>query len=180
MGYKIKIIKMNHINIEIKAKSKNSGGIRKILKQRKARFVGTDHQIDTYFKINSGRLKLREGNIENCLIYYQRQDKKGPKQSDVVLYRSIPKSTLKDILAKALGIFKVVDKKREIYFIKNVKFHIDNVKNLGSFIEIEAIDKTGKIGKGKLLEQCNRYLRLFNVSRSDLISKSYSDLVGNK
>ncbi|OGM96320.1 MAG: hypothetical protein A3B86_04220 [Candidatus Yanofskybacteria bacterium RIFCSPHIGHO2_02_FULL_38_22b] len=59
----------------------------------------------------------------------------------------------------------------------NVKFHIDKVKDLGSFIEIEAIDKTGKIGKKKLLKQCNQYLNLFNVLQSDLISKSYSDLL---
>ena len=37
-----------------------------------------------------------------------------------------------------------MDKKREIYFIHNVKFHIDNVKNLGTFIEIEAIDEYTK------------------------------------
>ena len=81
------------------------------------------------------------------------------------------------MLTDALGIFQAVDKKREIYFIENVKFHIDKVKNLGSFIEIEAIDKTGKIGKQKLLEQCNYYLKLFGVSKFDLISKSYSDLL---
>lgn len=168
---------MSHINIEIKAKSKNPDKIRKMLEGRTARFVGTDHQIDTYFKVADGRLKLREGNIENYLIYYQRQNKKGPKQSDVILYKTTLKSPLKNILAKSLGIFKVVDKKREIYFIKNVKFHIDKVKGLGSFIEIEAIDKTGKIGKQKLLKQCNEYLRFFNVSESDLVSKSYSDLI---
>ncbi len=168
---------MSHINIEIKAKSKNPENIRKILKQKRARFIGTDHQIDTYFKVDNGRLKLREGKIENFLIFYQRENKKGPKQSNVILYKTMPKSPLKKVLTSSLGIFKIVDKKREIYFIENVKFHIDKVKNLGSFIEIEAIDKTGEIGKEKLLKQCNQYLKLFNVSQPDLISKSYSDLL---
>ncbi|MBI2626740.1 MAG: class IV adenylate cyclase [Parcubacteria group bacterium] len=171
---------MSHINIEIKARSKDPNKIRKILKEKGSRFIGTDHQIDTYFKVANGRLKLRKGNIENYLIYYQRQDKKGPKQSDVILYKTTSKSLLENILIKALGVFKIVDKKREIYFIKNVKFHIDQVRGLGSFIEIEAIDKTGKIGKEKLLEQCNQYLKLFNVSQSDLISKSYSDLLNKQ
>ena len=71
----------------------------------------------------------------------------------------------------------VVDKKREIYFIDNVKFHIDKVKGLGNFIEIEAIDKTGKIGKKKLLEQCNYYIKLFGIKNTDLLSNSYSDLL---
>jgi len=168
---------MSHINIEIKAKSANQEYIRKILKSQNADFKGIDHQIDTYFKVSSGRLKLREGNIENYLIYYKREDKSGPKQSNVSLYNSIPNSSLKDILTKSLGVLAVVNKKREIYFIDNVKFHLDNVKNLGSFLEIEAIDYKGDIGRKKLLSQCNYYMSLFKISKSDLISESYSNLL---
>lgn len=171
---------ISYINIEIKAKCSNQDYIRKILKTRKANFKGTDHQIDTYFQVNFGRLKLREGKIENHLIHYQRGDKEGPKQSDVTLFKSDPKSSLKEILTKALGILVVVDKQREIYFIENVKFHIDTVKNLGTFIEIEAIDKEGAIGKQKLLKQCQFFLNLFNISQKDLVSVSYSDLLLKK
>ncbi len=171
---------MAHVNIEIKAKSNNQDKIREILKSKNADFKGIDHQIDTYFKVNSGRLKLREGKIENHLIYYERENKKTPKQSNVLLFKSNPKSSLKEILTKALGVLVVVDKQREIYFIGNVKFHIDIVKDLGSFIEIEAIDKEGKIGKDKLLEQCQSYLDLFKISQEDLISVSYSDLLLKK
>ncbi len=64
---------MSHINIEIKAKLKNSDLIIKILKNQRARFIGTDHQIDTYFKVPYGRLKLREGSIENYLIFLQKR-----------------------------------------------------------------------------------------------------------
>ncbi|MDD4901235.1 MAG: class IV adenylate cyclase [Patescibacteria group bacterium] len=171
---------MAHLNIEIKAKSNNQAKIKKILKSKNADFKGVDHQLDTYFKINFGRLKLREGKIENYLIYYQRKNKKGPKQSDVVLFKPDPKSSLKEILTKALGVLTVVDKKREIYFIDNVKFHIDEVKNLGTFIEIEAIDTDGTMGKDQLLEQCRSFLDLFEISQKDLISVSYSDLLLKK
>jgi len=168
---------MGHINVEIKAKCFNQNKIREILRSKFADFKGIDHQVDTYFKVNSGRLKLREGNIENNLIYYSRENKEGPKQSDVILFDSLPNSTLKELLIKSLGILAVVDKKREIYFIDNVKFHIDTVKELGSFIEIEAIDKIGNIGKDKLLEQCNFYMNLFDINEGDLISVSYSDML---
>ena len=171
---------MTQLNIEIKAKSNNQDWIKEVLKTHHAEFKGVDHQIDTYFKVNSGRLKLREGNIENSLVHYQREDKEGPKQSNVTLYYPDPKSSLKDILIKALGILIVVDKSREIYFINNVKFHVDIVKDLGTFVEIEAIDPDGTIGKEKLLEQCNYYLDLFKIREEDLISNSYSDLLLNK
>lgn len=171
---------MGHINIEIKAKSSNSNKIRQILKNKKADFKGLDHQVDTYFKVNYGRLKLREGDIENYLIHYQREDQEGPKQSNVTLLKSPPDSALKVILTKSLGLLVIVDKQREIYFIENVKFHIDEVKDLGSFIEIEAIDKDGLIGKDKLSQQCKQYMELFSIKNADLISCSYSDLLLNK
>jgi predicted adenylyl cyclase CyaB len=168
---------MGHLNVEIKAKCADHSKVREILKSKSADFKGVDHQIDTYFKVNSGRLKLREGNIENYLIYYDRENKEGPKESKVILFKNEPNSTLKDILIRANGILVVVDKKREIYFIENVKFHIDIVKNLGSFIEIEAIDKDGSIGKDKLYTQCQKYMKLLGISDKDLISDSYSDLL---
>lgn len=170
-----------HLNIEIKARCQNHDEIRDFLKSQQADFKGLDHQIDTYFQVSSGRLKLREGNIENYLIYYQRENKEGPKQSDVILFKSEPESSLKLILSQACGILTVVDKKREIYFINNVKFHLDTVLNLGTFMEIEAIDSEGNIGKEKLLEQCQQYLKDLHIAETDLISVSYSDLLlGNK
>ena len=168
---------MPHINIEIKARTTDQEKIREILKSNNAEFKGVDHQIDTYFKVGSGRLKLREGNIENHLIHYERENKSGPKRSSVLLYKYSPDQNLKEILTNSLGILTVVDKKREIYFIDNVKFHLDSVVGLGTFVEIEAIDKDGSIGNEKLLEQCNYCLNLLNVSKDDLLENSYSDLM---
>lgn len=171
---------MKRISIEIKATCNNHEKIRSILKEHRADFRGTDHQIDTYLQVNNGRLKLREGTIENFLVFYEREDKEGPKQSNVILFKSDPQSSLKEILLKALGALVVVDKQREIYFIENVKFHIDTVKGLGTFMEIEAIDSDGSLGKEKLLEQCESYLKLFDIPKKDLISVSYSDLLMQK
>ena len=168
---------MAHMNIEIKARTADVARLRQILELKDADFKGIDHQVDTYFNTNYGRLKLREGEIENHLIHYQREDKEGPKQSDVMLFKPDPGTSLKEILTKALGILVVVDKKREIYFIGNVKFHIDDVEKLGTFVEIEAIDMDGTLGREKLLEQCRFYLDLFAIQKEDLIPDSYSDLL---
>lgn len=171
---------MKHKIIEIKAKCSNKSKIRSILKNNKAKFCGEDHQIDTYFKVNEGRLKLRQGNIENYLIYYNRVAHEGLKKSDVILYKTKEVKKLKNVLTKSLGILTVVDKKREIYFIDNVKFHIDSVKNLGSFMEIEAIDKDDSFDYKKLQTQCQSYMKKFNLETKDVIKGSYSDLLIKK
>ena len=168
---------MSHVNIEIKARCPDPQAIRATLRARNAAFRGTDRQIDTYFKVKRGRLKLREGQIENALVYYEREDQAGPKQSDVTLFPSAPGSALKEILIRSLGILAVVEKRREIYFIDNVKFHIDTVKGLGSFVEIEAIDADSSLGRDKLLAQCQEFLELFKIASGDLIAVSYSDLL---
>lgn len=168
---------MSHINVEIKARCANPQRIRDLLLACKAEFRGTDRQIDTYFRTTRGRLKLREGRIENALIHYQREDQPSPKQSNVTLFPLVPGSPLKDLLTAALGVLVVVAKQREIYFIENVKFHLDVVDGLGSFVEIEAIDLDGALGKDTLLEQCQSFLQLFEIPPHDLVALSYSDLL---
>ena len=170
---------MNKINFEIKARCRNTSNIRKILRLNNAVYKSKDYQIDTYFKVNRGRLKLREGEIENYLIYYEREDKKGPKQSEVILFEIEKDSSLKQLLTKALGMHIIVEKQREIYFIDNVKFHIDKVKDLGFFVEIEAIGDGENVNLKELKNQCGLYLQLLKISGKDLISLSYCELMLN-
>jgi adenylate cyclase, class 2 len=171
---------MATINFEFKAKATVLDVLEKKLQTLNPKYIGEDNQIDTYFNTPTGRLKLREGNIENSLIYYQRINTAGAKQSDILLYQHAPDKTLKDILIKVNGIKVVVDKKRKIYFIDNVKFHFDVVKGLGTFVEVEAIDNTGYIGIEKLKEQCGYYAAFFNINAEDYIAVSYSDLILEK
>jgi predicted adenylyl cyclase CyaB len=120
-------------------------------------------------------MKLRQGKIENALIHYQRDDLKGPKSSQVTLYPVHESNLLRSLLEKALGIKVVVEKQREIYFIENVKFHIDIVKHLGNFIEIEAISEDEKISQETLQDQCLQYMQEFGIREEDLLNDSYSD-----
>lgn len=172
---------MSHQNIEIKARCANASSIRDYLQQQQAKFIGVDDQTDTYFNTNNGRLKMRQGPIENALIYYNRENKAGPKLSEVkLLPLDNNADQLKEILIKAHGVKVVVKKKREIWFIGNVKFHIDEVKGLGSFVEIEAIDTDGSLGLEKIKEQCYFYLQQFQIGEDDLLTHSYSDLLMNQ
>ena len=143
-------------------------------------FKGEDRQVDTYFNVTIGRLKLREGNIERALIWYNRPNDASSKKSEVLLYKHQPDAALKEILVKLHGIKVVVDKTRRIYFIDNVKFHFDEVQGLGKFIEVEAIDVSGELEIEKLQEQCDYYAALLGVEAEDYIAVSYSDLLLTK
>lgn len=164
-------------NVEIKARTERAAELRKILLEHGAVCKGTDLQIDTYFHANEGRLKLREGTIENNLIHYQRENGEEAKLSEVLLHKPSDNKSLKALLSKALGVSITVEKKREIYFVENVKFHIDEVEGLGSFVEIEVIDTDNSLSKEQLREQCKHYQELLGITSKDLVAYSYSDLL---
>lgn len=168
---------MKIINYEFKARVSNLEKLEQKLKEINPVYKGEDHQVDTYFNVPGGRLKLREGQIENALIYYERPDSPDAKQSDVLLYKHNPEKSLKEILTRIHGIKVIVNKTRKIYFVENVKFHFDSVNELGTFIEVEASDNAGMIGLSGLKEQCNKYSTFFDLEQSDFIDKSYSDLL---
>lgn len=168
---------MAHKNIEFKASCTNIAAAEEKLLQLNPVFSGIDYQKDTYYNVPHGRLKLREGNIENALIYYERAEVAGAKTSHVILYEHAPSESLKEILLKTHGIRVIVEKTRKIYFLDNVKFHFDSLPALGDFIEVEAIDKNGEMDDKILQEQCERYSKLFSVKHEDFIAASYSDML---
>jgi adenylate cyclase, class 2 len=165
------------INYEFKAKSTQNDAYEAILKNHQADFKGIDTQIDTYFQVPNGRMKLREGNIENYLIHYVRSNDASAKLSEVLLYKSQPESELKAILTKALGVKVVVKKERKIFFIQNVKFHLDEVEGLGTFVEIEAIDTDGTHTIHDLQRQCTHFQALLGIETQNMVAISYSDMM---
>lgn len=172
---------MNKHLVEIKARTTRTEEQRSLLLARKAESRGTDHQVDHYFNVPDGRLKLRHGSIEQSLIFYQRGNQAGPKDSSValtILDGEATATTLADTLNAALGTWVKVDKQREIYFIGNVKFHLDTVKGLGQFIEIEAIGESAG-EREALLAQCREYIAYLGVREDELVENSYSDLLSN-
>lgn len=168
---------MKHLNVEIKARCQDPARVRGYLLANGADFRGTDHQTDTYFHTRTGRLKLRQGNIENNLIYYERENQAGPKQSDFRLIAVPQPEALKEVLTLCNGIKKVVEKKREIYYLDNVKFHIDEVPGLGSFVEIEAGNILADLDAAQLRAQCEYYLQAFGITEDQLLEGSYSDML---
>ncbi len=165
------------LNFEFKARTTQLPALEEKLLTLNPLFKGTDKQVDTYFNVAEGRLKLREGNIENALIHYIRPNIAGAKQSDILLYKHQPDVTLKAILVKTLGIKVVVSKSRKIYFIGNVKFHFDTLENLGTFVEVEAIADEQHATLEAIQQQAKYYKDFLGIQEQDFVAVSYSDLL---
>ena len=169
---------MKHINYEFKARLKDERNVRAALKRLRARYVGTDRQVDTYFRVPRGRLKVREGRIENALIFYERANAPRARKARIEMSLLPRRNSLCAIFRRTLKVLTVVDKRREIYFVGNVKIHLDKVRRLGRFIEVEAISRSGKVATAR--KQALRFRKLLGISPADILSQSYSDMVLRK
>ena len=125
-----------------------------------------------------GRLKVREGDIENAHIFYERPNDQGARAAKVQMLELPPENPVKSILSEALGVLAVVDKRREIYFVGNVKIHLDRVRALGEFVEVEAISRGASLDQVRA--QAREFQRLFHIAPQDFIGESYSDLILKK
>lgn len=164
-------------NVEFKARVENLETIEELLLSIQATFVETQHQIDTYFNTSTARLKLREAGENHSLIHYDRANTDTAKESDIIYYQHLPNAALKSILTAQLGVKVIVDKIRTIYAIDNVRFHLDIVQQLGTFVEVEAMNEVQNHTMHSLKEQCDFYFHTFKLQPENLIDCSYSDLL---
>lgn len=163
-------------NIEIKARFDNPQSAHQTAQRLGATLVGVDHQTDTYFCAPNGRLKLRESSLSGTsLIPYSRPNTSGPKRSEYAVIPIEEAQKVKALLAQILGIETVVTKARTLYLLDNVRIHIDEVEELGSFFEFEAVynspeDETQEIVKVESL------IREFAIPPTNLLTGSYREL----
>ena len=169
----------DRFNVEIKARCARLDEVRAILMRAGADARGADAQTDTYFVVPRGRLKVREGSIENALIAYERPDEPGAKPCEVRMTELDPESSgpLRELLEAALPVRVQVRKRREILFIANVKFHLDQVEGLGTFVEIEAQSRGGAPERAVLEAQAAEWRARLGIADADLEPRSYSDLL---
>jgi len=162
-------------NIEMKARLRDRAAALAVCEQLAAAAQGDIRQIDTYFPVPSGRLKLREADPGRTeLVQYLRPDTAGPKGCDYLLAEC--GASMKPVLTEALGILAVVDKVRTLCLWKNVRIHIDAVQHLGSFIEFEAVldaEHDDADGHAKL----SYLIEAFDIREADHEPVSYLDLM---
>lgn len=166
-------------NIEIKARIADLAAARSTAERVATSRLGILEQTDTYFKCQTGRLKLREilGQPSE-LIWYRRPDETGARKCEFGLIEVDDPEAVKLDLGKLLGLWKVVKKSREVFLYHNVRIHLDNVDCLGTFLEFEAIvdqENDEQAGARRLGFLCDQ----FGLSASDFIAGSYSDMLNS-
>src|ERR1044071_549990 len=127
-------------NIELKARCGDLIGAREVALRLGARDGGVQNQIDTYFNVSHGRLKLREIDGERAeLISYDRADVACGRDSWYRIVAVVSPRELAESLGAACGVRGKVVKRRQIYLYHNVRIHLDTVEGLGTFVEFEAV-----------------------------------------
>jgi len=162
--------------LELKARYEDLGKARALLQG--AEHVGTFRQVDTYFSLGERRLKLRtfEGQADGQLVYYERPDQGGVKESRVLLAALPDGPAVLEILRRTFPVKAEIRKTREVYRFQGVQVHLDVVQGLGRFLEFEktVTDDTDLEEGRKRLEELRGY---FQIPEEDVMASSYSDLL---
>ncbi|MCL4145525.1 UNVERIFIED_CONTAM: hypothetical protein GTU68_049549, partial [Idotea baltica] len=165
--------------IEFKAYLNNISKQKNIIIELAGKVREVLYQEDTFFKNPKKRLKLRKFPDKPAeLISYDRDNTSGPKKCDYRIYRTNSTNELEETLTHAYGVRGKVIKKRELYMLGRTRIHLDEVKDLGNFIEIEVVLEEGE-EEVKGVHTANELLKKLHIEDSDLIDCAYIDLLGN-
>lgn len=167
----------SYVDINVKARCYDLLDAEEKLMAMGAVFQGEDQQVDTFYCVDYGKLKWRQGSIENLVTHYVREDVNGEWHTRVLIYEQSPDEQRRREILGNRSIIGQVKKTRRIFFIDNVKFHLDRFEDGKSFVEIEAMDKTGDLGREKLRTQANYFKARLSIKDEDLLKISYIDLL---
>ncbi len=126
------------------------------------------------------RLKLRVLSSEDGeLILYRRPDHKGPKECFYLVFRTTEPDALRECLKGALGEAGRVRKKRTLFLAGRTRIHLDQVADLGDFLELEVVLRDGESAEsGEAVAR--DLMRKLDVRRDQLIEGAYADLLALK
>jgi homotetrameric cytidine deaminase len=165
-------------NVELKARDADPAATLERALALGATDEGVLAQRDTYFERARGRLKLREqdGGREAGarLIAYVRPDDEAARTSAYRLAEVADPAALREALDAALGTLVVVEKRRRLLLYENVRIHLDEVRDLGSFVELEGVADPDS----DLRREHDLVARLRDeLALGDPVAGSYSDLL---
>jgi adenylate cyclase class IV len=134
-------------------------------------------QDDTFFRCNSGRLKLRMFSEDaGELIFYRRADRSGPKESFYRVYPTTAPGTLRETLSLAYGRAGRVCKNRTLFLAGRTRIHLDRVEGLGDFLELEVMLEEGEpVEAGVAI--ANGLMARLGIRPDQLVEGAYVDLL---
>jgi homotetrameric cytidine deaminase len=164
-------------NIELKASDPDPERSLAVVLGLGARDRGLLRQRDTYFRVASGRLKLREEEPGGAmLIQYDRVDADEARESRYRLIEVDDPKTLCAALEASLGTLAVVEKERHLLLWQNVRIHLDRVRDLGDFVELEGVAGPDS-DLADELERVTRLTEALEIAPERILRNSYSDQV---
>lgn len=160
-------------NLECKIPVASFTEYEKRLKKINAEYKGTLNQKDIYFTYDKGLLKLRSVNGSYELIKYNRNEDGGDRFCDYHIL-NLSGGNAETYLSDILSTEAVVEKKRELYLYKGSRIHLDTVRDLGNYIEIETIVTGGEEDARQRFDEIVTRLRL---DLGGQIKTSYRNLI---
>lgn len=169
------------MNLEIKYHLTDSQVVRDILQRIGARCEKMSDQTDYYFNLPQGnpaaKMKYRIEGSDRTLVYYTRPNfKEGEGAPCNFSFVHDPDGTLFDILKSALGIWAVVQKKREEWRKESFIFHLDDVQEVGPVFEVEYVSQDPEKDHAIFDAMLSRFIPYLG----DVAPSSNSDLVTAK
>jgi predicted adenylyl cyclase CyaB len=168
-------------NIEIKARAQHFEQLRE-----RAAALSPDaplifRQQDFFYDVPRGRLKLRQfdDGTPAELIFYQRDDRDGPKASYYTRSPVTNPEAMHSLLATALTTRGIVTKERHVYIVGRTRIHLDRVDGLGDFVELEVVLAQDDDEEGGEKE-AHAELREHGVPESDLVAVAYVDMLNQE
>ncbi len=163
-------------NLEIKIKLDSLKDVKQKLGQHRIELKEVLIQKDVYYAVDKGLLKLRIENSKSSLIYYLRNEKLPKRWSDFKLVK-LAEGNHEKFFSKFLNTEITVSKIRELYLYNNTRIHLDTVKCLGSFIELETIVVEGLKDAEKRFA---KMIKVLDLKTDNQIRASYRDLLLKK
>ena len=108
------------------------------------------------------------------LIAYDRDEAAPDRPSDYQIARTPDGAALREVLADALGVLAVVRKRRTLLLLDTTRVHLDNVDELGSFLEIEVPVREDVAAAEAQLASL---IEALGFERADGIRSSYVDIM---
>lgn len=164
-------------NVEIKAKVDDLEQLHERIQAIATSAAAWIPQDDTFFTCAKGRLKLREfedGSGE--LIFYQRANSTGPKESFYVRTPSPDPASLRQALSLAYGQVGRVRKQRTLYLAGRTRIHVDRVEGLGDFLELEVVLAEHEPVEAGVRE-AEQIVAALGIAEADLLEGAYLDLL---
>lgn len=164
-------------NVEIKARVVDASGLATRVAALASEGPTLIVQDDTFFACSGGRLKLRafsDGTGE--LIFYRRADHAGPKESFYVRSPTDSPDSLREVLTLANGQAGRVRKKRRLFMIGRTRVHLDEVEQLGHFLELEVVLADGEAAEDGVRE-AHALMSSLGIEPAQLVDQAYVDLL---